>query len=276
MDIIKAAKRFAPGINETELNKIFVKLIRDKHYRMAIERMSALHIVKLVYMIWAIKNDKDPYQVLDNFNTSLFVFSIIHFDDDDSVVNCDNCSGDGSFDCEYCSNGMEDCGDCNGTGHNPDYDADDEDSSESCEICDGDGRVECSECKGESSFQCDDCDGRGELILDGYTNYRIRDYVSIDPEIKKKIEILNISVVPMEYELLVKIANSAINIDIHEFDAGDHPEVCSKIKLDLRDNMFVNKFKEIMDFDLKTYFSQSNPIYVDEIEGIDMDKFTEE
>jgi len=68
-------------------------------------------------------------------------------------IQCDECGGTGSFDCEECENGYVEC-DHSGVGM----------PIKDCTECDDDGQIECAYCN-EGEITCDQCDGAG--IIEG-------------------------------------------------------------------------------------------------------------
>jgi hypothetical protein len=72
---------------------------------------------------------------------------------EDGVVQCSECEGDGHNYCDGCdSDGYIDCDRCNGEGTI---------NGESCSSCDGDGTVTCDRCDGDGNISCSSCDGDG-------------------------------------------------------------------------------------------------------------------
>jgi hypothetical protein len=77
---------------------------------------------------------------------------------------CGCCEGDGSHYCDDCeSTGDVPCTHCDGEGYHRDDDNPEADRNE-CSYCDGTGRETCENCAGDGRYECGDCEGEGREV----------------------------------------------------------------------------------------------------------------
>jgi hypothetical protein len=80
---------------------------------------------------------------------------------EDGVVQCNDCDGDGHNYCDECdSDGYINCARCGGEGTiDGESCSSCDDGTVSCEKCDGDGNISCSSCDGDGHYTCPECGG---------------------------------------------------------------------------------------------------------------------
>lgn len=289
MNIIKIAKRFSIAFKEKiTLNDVYTKILLDKNLRLSFNRLTPTNAVKIIYIIWGIKNNKDPEQILDLINTQLFAFSLVEFDNDDPLIKCSNCDGDGEFDCDDCNggniicvecdgDGTEECWDCDGTGQ-----IDDEECSEcrgsgelSCKNCDGEGSYECGSCGGSGTFTCIACNGHGDIESEDHVDFSIYSYLSFDKSLLNKLTIANDINSSLEEEFDDYIYSESFLFNVTKVDSINHPNSTKNINKKFKGNTYLNKIKEIMDYNIYWIDSNVKPIDVPEISNIN-EKFKED
>lgn len=89
---------------------------------------------------------------------------------------CATCEGSGEEDCQYCTEGKDDCGDCEGTGEH------ESDATEKCPECMGTGQVDCGYCQGTGVATCTECDGEEEYFDQESWMEAVQDIISIVDE----------------------------------------------------------------------------------------------
>lgn len=80
---------------------------------------------------------------------------------EDGVVQCNDCDGDGHNYCDECdSDGYINCARCGGEGTiDGESCSSCDDGTVSCEKCGGDGNISCSSCDGDGHYTCSECGG---------------------------------------------------------------------------------------------------------------------
>ncbi len=79
-----------------------------------------------------------------------------------TLVDCDNCDGEGRFSCTQCNGiGRIKCDLCEGMGA---YPPEADKFTSPCPECDGTGGVTCPACHNEGFVNCETCNGRGQVL----------------------------------------------------------------------------------------------------------------
>lgn len=296
MNILKIAQRLSHNFKDkSDLNDVYDKIRMDKgNLKISFERLSPQNYVKLIFLIWAIKNNKNPEEILDSVNSRLFSFSLVRFDDLDPDITCGNCDGEGEFKCDNCNGsgteeciscdgeGSETCMECGGIGDLVNDDGKLERCSEcggngsiQCDTCDGEGTIYCRACGSTGSFTCGDCNGHGSIESEDHVNFTVYSYVSTSQSVLDRMLIANEVNSPLDDELEFYIDNNSLLINIDVVIAWNYPDITENINPKFKGELFVNKLKEIMDYNIGVNNSLTYPIYVSEISDVDK-KFTKD
>lgn len=119
-------------------------------------------IIILCFMIPLIKNTKDYNSLYDKIVANLYTFSVFVINSIEDDIECQDCGGNGEY---------------------------------TCESCDGNGEIDnetyCYECNGDGDIICDRCDGRGYYEHEGYVSADLDEFVSIDPNLYSRLELLD-------------------------------------------------------------------------------------
>lgn len=296
MNIFKIAQRLSHNFKDkSDLNDVYDKIRKDNgNLKMSFERLSPENYVKLIFLIWSIKNNKNPEEILDSVNTRLFSFSLIRFDDLDPDMICGNCDGEGEFKCDNCNGkGTEECNICYGEGRDTcwkcDGDGDlanDGDEMDKCSECNGSGEATCGECDGEGTiycrscgstgtFTCNNCDGSGSIESENHVNFTIYSYIGITQSVLDRLVVSEEINSPIDGELEWYIDNNSLLINIENHEAMSEPGLTETIDPKFKGETYTNKIKEIMDYNIGINNSLTYPIYVSEISNLDK-KFTKD
>lgn len=119
-------------------------------------------IIILCFMTPLIKNTKDYNSLYDKIVANLYTFSVFVINSIEDDIECQDCGGNGEL---------------------------------TCESCDGTGEIGnetlCDECNGNGYIICDRCDGRGYYEHEGHVSADLDEFVSIDPNLYSKLELLD-------------------------------------------------------------------------------------
>lgn len=133
--------------------------------------------LKIIITSWFIINKpRLKPEDINRIINDLYVLTVDIYDEKGyKSETCDNCAGDGYYDCSSCNgSGEQECRYCDGEGTEECYDCSGEGSQE-CRYCDGKGteteeddegdevEVECVHCDGEGAERCDSCGGQGNF-----------------------------------------------------------------------------------------------------------------
>ena len=239
MDFVKLGKRFQNYVTDNTLEGIYRFILNDPNMKLVIGRLNdPIKIIKLIYTIYFLKNNKPAENVSNMVDSELYAFSVLVSTNEYSRVECDWCGGDGTITCNQCDGtGSEPCNQCDGEG---------EDSEgEPCDWCDGEGTETCSDCTGSGDWQCNHCDGDGSWDNEDSINYRVYDYVSIFKNLKDKLLLAKESNAPIGNSFLNEIQKNSIGLDFTDYDDDD------KKNSSLKDFDYVTDLLEIMDFGLE-------------------------
>lgn len=247
MNLVGIAKGLSINNKGKSLKEIYNSYFSDTHLKSLFQKMPAIDVIKIIFLIKAINDGKDPNKELQTINSFLFSFSIVYFDPDDVEVECSECDGNGRRTCYECDgDGNVNCSECDGTGKNT-YD---ESGNEDCDYCDGDGAVTCDYCNGDGEYDCDYCDGIGTQTLDNAKKYTIQQYVSYNTSVFDYVNKFNESLQEIDENYLIDSPNTfTIITELFE------PETISDdddflIKDRFIDNTYVNNVVDTPDLDL--------------------------
>lgn len=264
MNLIKLANRLQHHIKSKDLDKIFNTLKEDKDLLEIFKRLDGNQIIKLCYLIWGLKNNIDPQEVSNLVDVELFAFSIVEFNEYDPEISCNNCNGRGRETCGDCSgSGSNTCGNCDGSGYLESYS--DEEEKQVCDYCDGDGDVSCDYCSGNGEVDCSECGGVGTFETEDHTEFDISFFVSFNNDLKGKLELISDTSIPISGELYSKIVNNSLLFMKDKYLADDHLYETSRIDKKYRGETYLNKFVDIMDYEIKKY---GKTIRIDDIDDL--------
>lgn len=135
-------------------------------------------------------------------NKKIWTYTVLEPSDREGTKTCEECTGSGELSCNECGGSSEvDCETCGGMGENECWRCDregvDEEGNE-CTTCDGEGTIDCADCNGSGEVDCDEClngevecgycDGEGTIVVEGFSRYPFRTYITTDGSEIRSVE----------------------------------------------------------------------------------------
>jgi hypothetical protein len=195
MNLIALSKSLSQNAKDKSIQDVYKSLIPTMNKMGFLNKVTPLDVIKIIFLIQAINDGKDPKKELDFINTFLYIFTIIDFESSTAQISCSECSGDGYISCDYCDmSGKIECEECDGSGE--------DDEGNTCDNCDGDGQVTCDTCGGDGDLTCSECSGSGEIDSDDLYAYTLYTYVSYNTEL---------------YDLLKKYLDEVLDLTDQDF-----------------------------------------------------------
>lgn len=266
MNLIKIAQRLQHHINSSDLNDIFEKFSKDDNISEILKKLDGEQIIKLCFLVWGVKNKMDPQEVSNLVDIELFAYSIVEFHEYDVQIDCDDCGGSGNVTCDYCDGrGSTDCETCDGDGE-VELDSEEEYEMVTCSDCNGSGHESCDYCYGSGEVDCTNCYGGGSIDSDDHIEFDILNFVSINKDLKSKLELLNGATIAISDELFSKMVNNSLLFLKEPYSANDNMTETSRIDKKYKGDMYLNHFADVMDFQIKKY---GKTIRIDDIEDLD-------
>jgi hypothetical protein len=132
----------------------------------------------------------------------IWTYTVLEPSDREGTKTCEECTGSGELSCNECGgSGEVDCETCDGTGENNCWKCDGEgvdEEGDECTTCDGNGTIDCSDCNGSGDVDCDECyngevecgycEGEGTMVVEGFSRYPFRTYITTDSSEIKSVE----------------------------------------------------------------------------------------